>query len=88
MKRAWTGLLVLLIGSEIIGVLFGHIFFGLFNKTVPPAVLTSFNKGTAYGAFLVYGMGAGVLIFLWELLGIYASRFFRGGKQMESTPGV
>jgi len=81
MRRAWIGLLVLLIGSEIIGILLGHIFFGLFNKTVPPAVLTSFNKGTAYAAFLAYGIGAGAFIFLWALLGVYGARFFRRRKE-------
>lgn len=88
MKRAWIGVLVLLIGSEVIGALLGHVFFGLFNKTVPPAVLTSFNKGTAYAAFLVYGLGAGFLIFLWGLLSIYGARFFREKKEREVAPGV
>ncbi len=77
MRSKGVGVLVLLIGSVLIGILFGHIFFGLFNKTVPPAVLTNFNKGTAYAAFIVYGLAAGVAIFIWGLLGIYGAKFFR-----------
>jgi hypothetical protein len=69
--------LVLLIASVVIGVLAGHLFFGLFTQTVPPAVLTSFNKGTAYVAFIGYGVGLGIVIFLWTLL---AARLGAGGR--------
>lgn len=57
-----------LLGSLVIGVLAGQLFFGIFNKTVPPAVLTSFNKGTAHAYFIVGGVALGVVMFVWSLL--------------------
>ncbi|MFN8178019.1 MAG: hypothetical protein U0167_08825 [bacterium] len=82
MKRHLPGLIALLVASVALGVAIGNVFFGLFDQTVPPAVLTSFNKATAHAAFLTYGAGAGVVLFLWSLLAIAASRMFaksRGG---------
>lgn len=81
MRNRLIGLLVLLIGSEVLGILFGNIFFRLFNHTVPPAVLTSFNKGTAHAAFLVYGLGAGFIVFLWGVVAIAGSKLFRGSSR-------
>jgi hypothetical protein len=76
MRSRVIGLVLLLILSEAIGLGIGHLFFRLFNQTVPPAVLTSFNKGTAYAAFLTYGLGAGLVIFLWSLAAIALARSF------------
>jgi hypothetical protein len=72
------GWIILLVISEALGVFLGEIFFGLFEKTVPAAVLTSFNKGTAHGAFLIYGLGAGLLIFVVGLVSAGLSRLFTG----------
>ena len=77
MKNKIVALLVLLVGSEVLGVLFGNLFFRLFNHTVPPAVLTSFNKGTAHAAFLLYGVGVGFVIFLWGIASVAGARLFR-----------
>jgi hypothetical protein len=57
-----------LLGSLVLGVLAGQLFFGIFNKTVPPAVLTSFNKGTAHAYFIVGGIVLGLAMFVWSLL--------------------
>jgi hypothetical protein len=57
-----------LLGSLVLGVLAGQLFFGIFNKTVPPAVLTSFNKGTAHAYFIVGGIVLGLVMFVWSLL--------------------
>jgi hypothetical protein len=82
MKRQLPGLMVLLIASVALGLLIGNVFFGLFTKTVPPALLTSFNKAAAHGAFLVYGAGTGLVIFLWGLVAVAGARMFsRPGKQ-------
>jgi hypothetical protein len=79
MKKLY-GLLVLLLISEALGLFLGQIFFGLFEKTVPPAVLTSFNRGTAHAAFLAYGAVAGLPIFLLAAAASGATHIFRGGK--------
>ena len=76
-NKKLVGVIVLLVVSEGIGLAMGHWFFGLFEQTVPPAVLTSFNKTTAHAAFIVYGLGAGAVVFVVSLGAIAASRFFR-----------
>lgn len=82
MRNKIVGLLLLLLGSEALGVLFGNLFFRLFNQTVPPAVLTSFNKGTAHAAFLLYGLLIGLFIFIWGVVAILGSRVFQGGMKV------
>lgn len=80
MKNRTVGLIVLLVVCEILGLAIGHLFFGLFTQTVPPAVLTSFNKGTAHAAFIVYGLGVGVAMCGVSLLTIAMSPLFRQSK--------
>ncbi len=80
MKRL-PGLLILLVISEVFGVICGQIFFGLFVKTVPPAVVTSFNAGAAHAAFIFYGVGMGLAIFVLALLAAGAARFLVGIKR-------
>lgn len=74
MKRHLPGLITLLIASIVLGLFTGNVFFGLYTQTVPPAVLTSFNKTTAHGAFLTYGFGAGIVMFLWGLVAVVGSK--------------
>jgi hypothetical protein len=74
MKRHLPGLVTWLVASIALGLVMGNVFFGLFNQTVPPAVLTDFNKTTAHAAFLSYGAGAGVVMFLWGLLAVAGSK--------------
>jgi hypothetical protein len=76
-RKTLTGLIILLAGSLIVGVVAGLWYFGLFEKTVPPAVLTSFNKGTAKAAFITYGVLTGVLLFIWSLAVVWLGRFFK-----------
>ena len=80
MDKRVIGVILLLVGSVAIGALAGDRFFSLFVKTVPPAVLTSFNKGTAHGAFIVYGLVLGGGIFLWTLVGVLIAPFFSRRK--------
>ena len=80
-----VGVIILLVGSVAIGALSGNIFFKLFTNTVPPAVLTSFNKGTAHAAFITYGLGLGLCIFAWGLIVVFGSRFFTG-KRRQAAP--
>lgn len=70
----FVGLGLLLVGSLALGLGAGHVFFGLFEKTVPPAVITSFNKGAAYFAFLGYGFLLGFVVYLWTMLAMGIAR--------------
>jgi hypothetical protein len=80
-----VGVIILLVGSVAIGAIFGNVFFKLFTTTVPPAVLTSFNKGTAHAAFITYGIGLGLCIFAWALIATFGARFFQG-KRPQAAP--
>jgi hypothetical protein len=83
-----VGVIILLVASVAAGALCGNIFFRLFTQTVPPAVLTSFNKGTAHGMFIVYGLGMGFGIFLWSLLVMAGSKLFKGKKKTTAEARV
>jgi hypothetical protein len=77
MTRKYAGLLVLLVGSELLGMLLGHWFYSLFLKTVPPLALSSFNAGAAHMAFIWYGLGAGFALFLWAFVATLLAPLFR-----------
>ena len=81
-----VGVIILLAGSVAIGAIFGNVFFRLFTTTVPPAVLTSFNKGTAHAAFITYGLGLGLCVFLWGLVVVICARFFQGKRPQAAAP--
>jgi hypothetical protein len=66
-SRKW-GLVLLLIGSLAIGILVGEMFHRLFLSTVPPAVLSGFNRGATHAAHIFYGAVAGLVIFVWAVL--------------------
>lgn len=74
MKRYLPWWIALLVGSEAIGILLGLWFFALFKQTVPPAVVTDFLRGTAQAAFITYGAGAGVVLFLWATAALGVAR--------------
>ena len=77
MSRRTVGILLLLAGSELLGLLSGHWFFRVFNVTVPAAVVTDFNRATAYGFFLWRGLLLGFVIFLWAFLAVMVAPYFR-----------
>jgi hypothetical protein len=77
MTRKVLGLILLLAGSEAIGFLAASRYFHLFRATVPPALMTNFNLTSAHAAFLLYGAALGVGIFVWAVLAVVLSRFFR-----------
>ena len=80
MGKKLVGLGILLATSVGAGAVLGPIFYSLFVKTVPPALLTSFNKGAAHAAYIVYGLGAGVFIFVWSAVAVALSGFFKGRR--------
>lgn len=76
MSRRSVGLLLLLLCSVGLGIGFGHWFSGVFDATVPPAVLTQFNHAAAYSYFLFRGLVIGLVIFIWSVAVILLARFF------------
>ncbi len=70
-------MIVLFVLSLGIGVALGEVFFRLYIKIVPPVVLGEFNRGASRIAHLTYGLGAGLLMFLWALVGMFSARIMR-----------
>ncbi|MBZ5640049.1 MAG: hypothetical protein LAO51_14980 [Acidobacteriia bacterium] len=85
MSRRLIGIVLSAAGSVVLGVIAAQWFFGLYDRTVPPAVLTAFNKGAAHGAFIAYGLGLGIAIFAWTLLAVWLARYFRDAGGPKSS---
>ena len=81
MSRRMWGILVLFLLSLALGVLSGAFYFKIWQKTVPPAVTTSFNTGNAHGYYLLCGAAVGVVFFAWGLLSPLIAMMFRSKKK-------
>lgn len=88
MNRKLVGLVLLLIGSEVVGIVAGQYAFRLFDKTVPPAVVTDLVRAGAHGAYVFYGVVLGLAVFAWSLLAAWAGRFFLGSSRARSKGTV
>ena len=77
MSRRVVGILVQLGLSVLLGVLAGEFFFKIWMKTVPSAVTTTFNTGSAHAYYLWAGAEVGLAFFLWGLLSQLIARIFR-----------
>jgi len=88
-KQVW-GILLLLIGSVALGLAAGWWFAGLRDSTMQIAVQneSGFVQSTARAAFLMYGAGLGVVIWLWCLVAIWLSPLFRSRRKAEPAPAV
>jgi hypothetical protein len=74
-----TTFIVLLVLSVGLGLGLGEWFFRLYLEVVPPVAVGNFNRQSAHVAFLAYGLGAGVLMFLWALVGMFSTRIMKTG---------
>ncbi len=82
-----TGFIVLLVGSEILGIAVGEWFFRFFLQTVPPLGLSSFNSGAAHVGFLGYGALTGLLFFAWSLLVSLMQGLYRKSGKSQRPSG-
>ena len=78
MSKRMVGLVLLLAASVALGVVQGIWFFRLFEKTMPPLALSSFNQSAAHAMFLGYGVVSGGAIFLLALVAALVAPLFRG----------
>ena len=82
MSAKGIGVVLVVIGSEALGLGLGEMCYRLFMKTVPPLAMTNLMSGTAHAAYLTYGAIAGVLILIWTVLVQFLSHMFGGsGKK-------
>lgn len=77
--RTIVGLVLLLIGSLVIGWYAGSWGFSLFEKTVPAGAVTSLVRSGTRAAYVTGGFVLGLVIFGWGALAAWSSRFFRRG---------
>lgn len=88
MSRRSVGLIVLAVASLVLGILAGLRFFHLFEITVPPAVLTDFNRGTSRWAFIVYGLVAAAVLYGWSLVVVLLAPLFKNKPRPVAAPGT
>ena len=79
------GVLLVVIGSEALGLALGEMCYRLFMKTVPPLAMTNLMSGTAHAAYLTYGAVAGVVILIWALLVKFLSHLFTGSGKKKAA---
>jgi hypothetical protein len=85
--RTIVGLVVLLIGSLVIGWYAGSWGFSLFEKTVPAGAVTQLVRSGTRGAYVSGGILLGLVIFAWTALVAWLSPLFRSGTaKVASTP--
>ncbi len=74
MSRKLTGVLILLVASELLGLFAGHWFFGLYARSIPQALTASVSLQGTRLVFLLHGMALGFGIFVWTLIAIGVGR--------------
>ena len=77
MKSRTLGIILLLVGSIVLGLIAGQLNWNLFKKAIPPTMTSELNLVTAKGAAFTYGLLTGVLLFLWGLIVALISPAFR-----------
>ena len=88
MSKRLVGVVLLLAASVTLGVVLGIWFFRLFEKTMPPLALSSFNQSAAHAMFLGYGVVSGIAIFLFALVVALVAPVFRDRSGMRSASGT
>jgi hypothetical protein len=82
-----AAIVVLLVGSEVLGIAVGEWYFRFFRQTVPPLALSNFNAGAAHVGFLGYGALTGLLFFVWSLLVIFMQGLWRKTDDADKSAG-
>ena len=75
--RTIVGLVLLLVGSLVIGWYFGGWGYSLFEKTVPAGAITELVRSGTKGAYVTGGIFLGIVVFAWSTLAAWLSQFFR-----------
>lgn len=77
MNRRSLGIVLLLVGSIVLGLIAGQFNWLLFRKAIPPTMVSELNLVTARGAAVTYGLLTGVALFVWGLVAALVSPVFR-----------
>lgn len=74
MSKRGVGLLLLLTGSEAIGIAAGQWFLSLFERQVPALPGAAPDFGRAHFVFLGAGALLGLVVFAWAFLAVAIAR--------------
>jgi uncharacterized membrane protein YtjA (UPF0391 family) len=74
MSKRSVVVIALLVVSLVLGLAIGEAGFRLYRVTMPPAAISSFNLGNAHLWYVVSGLGAGLVIFVWSLIAALLGR--------------
>ena len=77
MKSGTIGVILLAVGSVVLGIIAGQLNYSLFKSAIPPVAMSQLNQVTAKGAALTYGLISGVALFVWSLVAVFVSPVFR-----------
>jgi hypothetical protein len=77
MKGRTLGIILLLVGSVVLGLIAGQVNWSLFKKAIPPTLTSELNLITARGAAFTYGLLTGAVLFFWGLLVAVVAPAFR-----------
>ena len=76
MKKV-VGPLILFLASLVLGVILGELNFRFFQRAVPPAAMGQVSLGWVHTTCIFYGLGVGVLFFVWGLIASAITRVFQ-----------
>jgi hypothetical protein len=85
MNRKLAGLVLLLLGSEILGIVASRYASRIFDSSIPPSGIADLGRAAAHGTFFGYGVVLGLAIFAWALVAVWLARFFSGGAARSSA---
>lgn len=89
MSKRGVIVVLLLVVSEVLGVLLGEFGFRLFKQTLPKAVVSDFSVAAAHGAFVFWGIVVGLGLFAWSLVAALLGRFaFAPAAPPAAAPGT
>jgi len=70
MSSRFVTFIVLLLISIAAGLALGEWFYRLYLSAIPPVGQSQFNAQASHVAYLMYGCGVGVVLFVWALIGM------------------
>ena len=79
--------IVLLVLSMAAGLALGEWFYRLYLSAIPPVGQSQFNAQASHVAYLMYGAGVGVVLFVWALLGMAVGGILSKMPKRETAQG-
>jgi hypothetical protein len=86
-RRRW-GLLLSLLGSLVIGLGAGHVYYGLYENSIPDALRAQTTLQATRAWFALWGVLFGVCIFVWSLIVVALAPYFRVPPREEIDDSV